>query len=227
MPPKDFVGYADGVAWKRAIHQQNETELFETTSHTLSSGEGLPALQHALESRGIVLSPDPERPTPGRPPLELEALARIIRNIMQHAKGNQLALSDLIARANTVDPIRGPLIISLYAKVLERWQADLKSSGTVDFDDMINFASEHAESGRYRSPYKLVIADEYQDASQARARLLRAITSSPGTYLTAVGDDAQSINRFAGADISVMRNFKAYYGSGTELRKRCTNQPSA
>ena len=111
---------------------------------------------------------------------------------------------------------------------MQRWQDELKATGTVDFDDMINLAIEHAESGRYRSPYKLVIADEYQDASAARARILKAITARPDTFLTAVGDDAQSINRFAGADISVMRNFLVFYGSGTILQLtltfRCPDQ---
>lgn len=218
VPPMEFKGYAQGVTWKRALHQQHETDLFETTSHTLRTGEGLPALQHALESRGVILKPDPDRIPTGRPPLEYEALARIIRNLIQHAKGNHLTPSELSERAAKVDPIRGPLIIRLYERVLEHWQAELMAGGTVDFDDMINLAIDHAESGRYRSPYKLVIADEYQDASAARARLLRAITVRPDTFLTAVGDDAQSINRFAGADISVMRNFQAFYGSGTVLQ---------
>ena len=217
-PPREFQGYAEGVAWKRALHQQHQTDFFETTSHSLTTGLGLPALQEALECRGVTLKPDPERIPPGRPPLEFEVLARIIRNLMQHAKGNHLEPAELSARASKIDPIRGPLIISLYEKVLERWQAELKATGTVDFDDMINQAIEHAEAGRYRSPFRLIIADEYQDASAARARLLRAITMRPDTVLTAVGDDAQSINRFAGADMSVIRNFKEFYGSGTVLQ---------
>jgi len=216
--PISFKGYEEGVAWKRALHLQHSTDLFETTSHSLMSGTGLPALQEALESRGLTLSPDLGREPPGRPPLESEALARILRNIMQHAKANGLSPEELSKRAGQVDPVRGPLIIDLYAMVLGRWQSDLNATGTVDFDDMINMAIEHAESGRYRSPYKLVIADEYQDASAGRARLLRAITARPDTFLTAVGDDAQSINRFAGADMSVMRDFQAFYGSGTVLK---------
>ncbi|MEH6613774.1 UvrD-helicase domain-containing protein, partial [Pseudomonas marincola] len=222
IPPIHFKNYAEGVDWKRTLHQQNQTELFETTSHMISTGEGLPALQHALESRGVVINPDPDRPSKGRPPLEIDVLARIIRNLMQHAKGNHLGPSELSARAQTIDPIRGPLIISLYSKVLELWQAELTETNTVDFDDMINLAIENAESGKYRSPYKLVIVDEYQDASAARARLLRAITVLPDTFLTAVGDDAQSINRFAGADMSVMKNFVKFFGSGTELKLTMT-----
>lgn len=220
LPPKEFKGYAEGVKWKRELHKRNKTDLFETTSHSLRSGEGLSALKIALESYVVKLNPDPDRIPNGRPLLENEALARIIRNLMKHAKGNQLSPVQLTERAAKLDPIRGTLIISLYAKVLDRWQADLKNTDTVDYEDMINLAIEHAESGRYRSPYKFVIADEYQDASAARARLLKAITTEPDTFLTAVGDDAQSINRFAGADISVMRNFQSFTAPG-----RCSTSP--
>ncbi|MBD2837113.1 UvrD-helicase domain-containing protein [Pseudomonas sp. JM0905a] len=227
-PPPHFKDYAAGVAWKRALHQEHQTQLVETTSYTLRTGEGLKALEQALVSRGIKLNPDPDRMPPGRPPLDNEALAKILRNLMTHAKGNQLDVGELTARASRTDPLRGPLIVSLYAEVLRRWQEDLAATNTVDFDDMINMAIEQAESSRYRSPYKLVIADEYQDSSVARARLLRAITTTPGTFLCVVGDDWQSINRFAGADSGVMRRFKSFYGSGTVLQLtrtfRCPEQ---
>ncbi|WP_052080950.1 UvrD-helicase domain-containing protein [Pseudomonas sp. ML96] len=217
-PPPHFKDYAAGIAWKRALHTQHQTQLIETTSHTLRIGEGLDALEMALISRGVELKPDPGRLPPGRPPLENEVLAKIIRNLIKHAKGNQLDVAELATRSAKLDPLRGPLIVSLYAKVLELWQRDLSTSNTVDFEDMISMAIIHAEEGvRYRSPYKLVIADEYQDSSFDRARLLRAITSRLDTFLTCVGDDWQSINRFAGADIGVMRNFEHFFGGGTTL----------
>lgn len=227
-PPRHFKDYAAGVAWKRALHQEHQTQLVETTSYTLRTGEGLQALEQALVSRGVKLQTDPSRVPPGRPPLDNEALARIIRNLMQHAKGNQLEPDELTARAAKIDPLRGPLIVSLYSKILRRWEEELAATNAVDFDDMINMAIEHAEAGQYRSPYKLVIADEYQDASVARARLLRAITARPDTFLCVVGDDWQSINRFAGADSGVMRTFKDFYGSATILQLtrtfRCPEQ---
>jgi DNA helicase-4 len=52
------------------------------------------------------------------------------------------------------------------------------------------------------------MVDELQDASQARARLVAGLVEKPGRYLFAVGDDWQSINRFAGADLAVMTDFE-------------------
>lgn len=215
--PAHFKDYVDGVEWKRKLHAEKGTELFETTSHTLRSGQGLRDLEQALTSRGITLDPDPGRVPEGRPVLENEVIASILRSLMQHAKGNQLGIPELERRAARLDAIRAPLFVSIYEKVLEAWEADLRAVRAVDYDDMINLAIEHAESGAYRSPYKLILADEYQDSSFARARLLRAVTTHPESFLCVVGDDWQSINRFAGADVGVMRSFTEFFGGGTTL----------
>lgn len=62
------------------------------------------------------------------------------------------------------------------------------------------------------------MADEFQDASRARARLCRALVQQPGRFFFAVGDDWQSINRFAGADVSVMTHFVQRFGPGQVLK---------
>ncbi|ASN19882.1 3'-5' exonuclease [Arthrobacter sp. YN] len=82
---------------------------------------------------------------------------------------------------------------------------------------MLNLATDHVESGRWTSPYKVVMVDEVQDSSAARAALVRALTKTPGTYLYAVGDDWQSINRFAGSDISVMTGFDDWFGANSTI----------
>ena len=61
------------------------------------------------------------------------------------------------------------------------------------------------------------MVDEFQDASQARARLVRGLVNKPGHFLLAVGDDWQSVNRFAGADLSVMTKFEEWFGRGPQL----------
>jgi DNA helicase-4 len=87
---------------------------------------------------------------------------------------------------------------------------------------MLNRAADLIENGSWRSPYRLVMVDEMQDASHARARLVRALVKSPGVLLFAVGDDWQSINRFAGADLSVMTRFDDWFGTATTLRLQRT-----
>lgn len=72
------------------------------------------------------------------------------------------------------------------------------------------------------------MVDEFQDTSRARARLVRSLLSRPGRFLLAVGDDCQSINRFAGADLAVMTEFDTWFGMGRQLALtttfRCTQK---
>ena len=83
---------------------------------------------------------------------------------------------------------------------------------------MIGKATEHVEAGRYRSPFGYILVDEFQDISSARARLLKALLDqSPAAQLFAVGDDWQSICRFGGADIAVMREFAERFGNSERI----------
>jgi DNA helicase-4 len=89
----------------------------------------------------------------------------------------------------------------------------------IDFDDMLLMAIDHIESGRFASPYMMVLADEFQDTSRAKVRLLKALLTNAGeeAHLCVVGDDWQGINRFAGADISVMTEFEKVFDNSTRL----------
>ena len=82
---------------------------------------------------------------------------------------------------------------------------------------MLVQAAGHLEAGNISAGYDLIMVDEFQDASRARARLVRSLVKTPGRFLMAVGDDWQSINRFAGADLSVMTDFEALFGRGHQL----------
>lgn len=110
------------------------------------------------------------------------------------------------------------MFLNIAIPIMEAWDAALAAEDGIDFEDMLNLAAEYLESNRYEAPYELVMADEFQDASRARARLCRALVQKPGRFLFAVGDDWQSINRFAGADVSVMTGFQQWFGHGQVLK---------
>ena len=94
----------------------------------------------------------------------------------------------------------------------------LKREKCIDFEDMLGLAADCIEQGRWTSPYELIMVDEFQDVSQARARLVSSLLREPGKCLFAVGDDWQSINRFAGSDLAVMTDFEAKFGSTITLK---------
>jgi len=60
--------------------------------------------------------------------------------------------------------------------------------------------------------HKLIGGGIFQDISQSRYRLIKALLdSSPESHLVCVGDDWQSIYRFAGSDFSIMTSFDKFF----------------
>ncbi|MHA6670223.1 UvrD-helicase domain-containing protein [Homoserinimonas sp. A447] len=224
--PEQFVGYAEGVAWKRRLHAERGTTVIETTMAHLWDGSAFAHLRDELTSRGIELDPNPERPIVGQQPIDAERLVGTFRSFMIHAKSNQLSDSELVDRAGSLSRqqtrFRQEMFLRLYQAIRDRWEEELRLSDSIDFEDMLNLAADHVESGQWQNPFRLVMIDEMQDASYARARLARALVNQPGRYLFAVGDDWQSINRFAGADLSVMTGFEEWFGEGEVLRLQRT-----
>lgn len=222
--PAHFVNYLQGVQWKRQLHREKGTSLFETTSHGLRNGDDFQRLETELTSRGIVLDPNPDREVGqgGQKPMESADLIGLIRTFISHAKSNCLTIPTLRQRLNAMPEetfkLRHRMFLDIAAPILEAWDTALAAEGGIDFEDMLNLAAEHLESGRYDPSYELVMADEFQDASRARARLCRALVKNPGRFMFAVGDDWQSINRFAGADVSVMTGFRQWFGHGQVLK---------
>jgi len=221
LPPSHFKDYLEGVRWKREIHQTNHTELFETTSAQLRAGSAFEELGRELEKRGVLLDPRDDRDAPGRPLPRPSDIARSFRVFQAHAKNNRLGIEDLKVRARSAEgggpSVRHELFLDLYERISGEWDRRLAQANYIDFEDMLNMAADHVEAGRWTSPYRLVLADEFQDSSRARARLLQSLVKRPGSYLFAVGDDWQSINRFAGSDIGVMTEFKEMFGKGERL----------
>lgn len=221
--PAHFLNYAEGADWKRKTHASYGTQLIESTSHQLRTGEIFALLAHELTSRGVELDPNPDRPIPasGLVPLDHIDLVKVLRSFISHYKSNSLTAAMLYERYDalpiSVFKFRYKMFLELAIPVIEGWDAALKEDRGIDFEDMINMAADCLERG-YPSPYRLVMADEYQDASRARARLCRALVQEPHSHLFAVGDDWQSINRFAGADVSVMTGFVEWYGHGEVFR---------
>lgn len=217
--------YVEGTVWKRDLHQRMGTDLFETTSHELRNLQNaFKRLEVELTSRGIVLDPNPDRRIPkgGLPPMDASELAALVRTFLSHAKSNGLSIAAIRQRLegmpdSTFKP-RHRMFLDLAEPILQAWDDALAAEDGIDFEDMLNLAAEHLESDRFEAPYELVMADEFQDASRARARLCRALVQKPHRYFFAVGDDWQSINRFAGADVSVMTGFRNWFGHGQVLK---------
>ncbi len=223
-PPESFIGYAESMAWKQRTHRKFGTPLVETTWAEIINLSGFDALAEKLKSYGLKLDWNPDRHIPGATPIEHERLAGLIRTFMSHVKSSSLSRDDLRTRleARGRSNPRAQLFLDLYWQIHDRWEQKLRRAGVIDFDDMLIQAAEHVERDPSLASYDLVMVDEFQDTSRARARLTRALLQGGEKYLLAVGDDWQGINRFAGADPSVMTRFDSYFGPCQTQRLQTT-----
>ena len=225
-PPESFAGYEQSMRWKRQVHSQFGTRLLETTWAGMLEQEGFTKLAEQLTRLGITLDWNPDREVVGGKQLEHADLCRLIRTFMSHVKSGSHTRESLDERLagdrGRLATYRTSLFLDLYWQIHAEWQSRLAAAQAVDFEDMLVSAAAHLEAGDISAHFDLIMVDEFQDASQARARLVRALLRDPGKYLLAVGDDWQSINRFAGADISVLTDFHRLFGGGDTLRLETT-----
>ncbi|MBN6043633.1 DNA helicase IV [Citrobacter sp. ku-bf4] len=105
--------------------------------------------------------------------------------------------------------------VKLMAPLLKAWKGALKTENAVDFSGLIHQAIVILEKGRFVSPWKHILVDEFQDISPQRAALLAALRKQNShTTLFAVGDDWQAIYRFSGAQLSLTTAFHQTFGDG-------------
>ncbi|MGB5623287.1 MAG: UvrD-helicase domain-containing protein, partial [Gammaproteobacteria bacterium] len=219
-PPAHFEGYAQGVAWKRKLHPEQGTTLIETTSYSIRQGDGFSALEQDLIKHGVKFDEVPLTSGQIKGASDDLHLLRTFRVFLSHVKSNRLSMDDLHKRSTSKPsdhPYRDALFLDLFEQLWWEWDRRLAAGNYVDFDDMLGKAADHLANGRCSLPYRLVLADEFQDTSRVRGVLLRELTRAGDTRLFVVGDDWQAVNRFAGADISLMRDFDKHFGHSTVL----------
>ena len=104
-----------------------------------------------------------------------------------------------------------PLIRDIYA----RYHSRCVQAGAMDFDDLLlqtyRLFRDHPEVlAHYRDLFQYVLVDEYQDTNYAQHQIVQQLCEAGG-HICVVGDDAQSIYSFRGADIDNILKFKNIY----------------
>ena len=104
-----------------------------------------------------------------------------------------------------------PMIFEIY----KRYQRRLKSSNSMDFDDLlmntnILFRDNPKVLEDYQNRFQYILVDEYQDTNVSQHRIVSQLAHIH-QRVCVVGDDAQSIYSFRGANIDNILNFKSNY----------------
>ena len=96
-------------------------------------------------------------------------------------------------------------------EIYRLYEIELNSTNSIDMCDMITLATKLVINNRLNLGYKYIIIDEYQDTSIVRLNLIKAINEYSDSKIMCVGDDYQSIYRFAGSDITLFLDFHKHF----------------
>jgi DNA helicase II / ATP-dependent DNA helicase PcrA len=122
----------------------------------------------------------------------------------------QQYLNDPLIRADDEAALR-PKIGTIYQTYYNR----CFKAGAMDFDDLLFNTNvlfkEHVDAlNKYQHIFKYVMVDEYQDTNYSQYLITRKLAAR-NRNICVVGDDAQSIYAFRGADIQNILNFERDY----------------
>ena len=223
-PYIDRQKYHSEMEWKRGIHTQYKTPLLETYSWQKSDGILTRKLNKLLKEAGVKYAPRPQEEIfkALQDAGYTTQLAILMGTFLSHFKSNHMSMSALKRKARaSPNPARSTAFTDLFQFFFERYQAELdsKKPREIDFNDMISSATQYVQTAKFPVPWKYIIVDEFQDISVGRYHLLEAMLKSRSDLkFFAVGDDWQSIYRFAGSDISIMSQFRSFFGRATIVK---------
>ncbi|HVK39563.1 MAG TPA: UvrD-helicase domain-containing protein [Candidatus Kapabacteria bacterium] len=134
--------------------------------------------------------------------------AKMILHRISQAKNNMISPAEFRTRATSLSEEK-------IALVYEAYESRLRTSNAMDFDDLLVktialFEKDPAVLRRYQEQFRYVLIDEYQDTNRAQYVVVRMIAEH-SRNICVVGDDAQSIYRFRGADIRNILDFERDY----------------
>ena len=101
------------------------------------------------------------------------------------------------------------------ADIYRLYEARLKAANAMDFDDLLVnvcrlFRDNTDRLQHYQNIFQYVLVDEYQDTNYAQYLIVKQL-AEPQNRICVVGDDAQSIYSFRGADIRNILSFRQGY----------------
>lgn len=109
-----------------------------------------------------------------------------------------------------------------FEKIGERFAARKRQQNVMDFDDLlvrlVELLTEHPEAReRLAERCRYLLVDEYQDTNHLQAVIARGLHLTHGNLMV-VGDEAQSIYGFRGADVRNILRFPEHFPNAEILR---------
>ena len=146
-----------------------------------------------------------------------------IIGLLSKARNKEISIGDVLQRdAQHLLPHADAL-----ESIGEAYRGYRRQHGLLDYDDLLfeleDLLKGDPEAGReglaerFRERYRYIMVDEYQDTNRVQARLVRLLAGEAGNVI-AVGDDAQSIYAFRGADVRNILDFPKLFPGTRVIR---------
>ena len=220
--------YVEEMAIKRDKHKLYNTKLLETYSYYNRDRVLLEKLDDMLKNENVVFKPRDAKNIYSKVSDNDKNFGKEITNLLgtfiNLCKSRQLdynaivsIFTDKLRATNKFMHERQQIFLRFAIPILKKYDHTLKEKSEIDFNDMINRATDLIKVNKPEYTYQHIIIDEYQDISYSRFNLIKEIRELSGARLICVGDDWQSIYRFAGSDISLFSNFEKYVGKYEKL----------
>ncbi|MDO6739361.1 UvrD-helicase domain-containing protein [Wenyingzhuangia sp. 2_MG-2023] len=228
LSPINEQKYVEEMELKRNTHLIHNTKLLETYSYYNRENILLDKLHEMLLEVDVDFKPRDVKSIYTKVNDNNQSfgkeLLNLIGSFINLSKSRQLNYPSLISlfsdkakNQNEFMQQRQETFLKFALPILKKYDEILKSKDEIDFNDMINQATDIIKINKPNYNYDYIIIDEYQDISYARFNLVKEIRNISGARLICVGDDWQSIYRFAGSDISLFSNFDKYVGKNEQL----------
>ena len=223
--------YLEGIKWKRDTHRQFRTTLIETTSANFHNGTVESVLRAQLEKCGVPIKERTDKELYNMLVSRNRQLEKTVFTLLLSfitlMKANEKTIDGLLEEtkheedgrlASLLEQRNRYILTEIVKPFYEAYEAELAKNYEMDFTDAIIQATKICREGLWKE-YEYILVDEFQDISVDRYKFLQALRSEkPKTKLFCVGDDWQSIFRFAGSDMALFYEFEKYFGF-TELCK--------
>jgi DNA helicase-4 len=218
--------YIEGIKWKKQIHAQNQTSCIETYSYLFGNGTIFDDLKAKLLEKSVEIKPISSEHTfnilksiyDGVSYKSFIQLMVSFINLYKSKYTDEKAFEKLmiIKQSNPYEKQRTKLFLDIAKNVYKYYRNVLVENSEIDFDDMISKATIILrENPTINIQY--IIVDEFQDISFSRMKLLSQIKVVTNAKMFVVGDDWQSIFRFAGSDLDIFVNFQKYFGTTSKI----------
>lgn len=220
---KSSEEYVKEMEWKRKVHKKYGTTLIETFSYYQSENRLLTRLAEKLQAQGVEFNEIDYREVyrillENKTIKEWEDFIVLLKTFIELFKGNNYDGDKFKEFYEYVDGFKSSFskdrtiaFLKIVEEIYNDYEAYLLKIKKIDFNDMINKASDCIVKNGLNLPYKYIIVDEYQDTSFTRYNLLRNICDNIGAKIMVVGDDWQSIYSFSGCDVNIFTKFDNFF----------------